>query len=263
MEQAFVHKNAIIGKGVTIEPFAYIAENVEIGDGCWIGPNATILDYVKLGKNCKVFPGAVVGAIPQDLKFSGEVSYVEIGDNTIIRECATVNRGTAASGISKTVVGNNCLIMSYAHVAHDCKVGNNVILVSYVGLAGETEVDDFAIIGGHSAAHQFSKIGKHAMISGGSMIGKDIPPFILAGHRPLSYAGINIVGLRRRGFSNEQIEEIKEIYRVIFQSGLNTSDSLAKVEAEFKDSEQRRAIVDFIRSSKRGIIKDVTSSIEE
>ncbi len=263
MEQKFVHPNAKIGSNVTIEHFSYVAENVEIGDGTWIGPNVTILDYVKIGKNCKIFPGAVIGAIPQDLKFAGEISYVEIGDNTMIRECATVNRGTAASGKAKTVIGKNCMVMSYAHVAHDCKVGNNVILVSYVGLAGETDVDDWAIIGGHSAAHQFSKIGTHAMLSGGSLVGKDVPPYILAGHRPLAYAGINIVGLRRRGFTVEQIDQIKEMYRIIYQSGLNISDACDKIEAEFPESVEKREILGFIRSSKRGIVKGVTDSIDE
>lgn len=255
METSFVHPNAKIGANVIIHPFSYIAENVEIGDGCEIGPHATVYDYVKMGKNCKVFPGAVVGAIPQDLKFDNEVSYVEIGDNVTIRECATINRGTAASGKGKTVVGNNTLIMSYAHVAHDCEVGNNCILVSYVGIAGETKVDDWAIIGGASAAHQFSNIGAHAMVAGGSRIGKDVPPYAMAGKIPLSYHGINIVGLRRRGFTIEQIDRIKDIYRVIYQSGLNVTEACKKVEAEFEESVEKRTILDFIARSKRGIIK--------
>ena len=189
------------------------------------------------------------------MKFHGEITYVEIGDNVTIRECATINRGTEASGKGITKIGNNTLVMSYVHVAHDCVVGNNCILVSFVGLAGETDVDDYAIIGGSSAAHQFSKIGKHAMLSGGSMVGKDVPPYALAGKRPLSYVGINIVGLRRRGFSVEQIERIRDIYRVIYDSDLNVSDACRKVEAEFEESEEKRTILDFIASSKRGIIK--------
>ena len=255
MESSFVHPNAKIGANVKIHPFCYIAENVEIGDNCEIGPNATIYDYVKMGKNCKVFPGAVVGAIPQDLKFENEVSYVEIGDNTTIRECATINRGTAASGKGKTVIGSNTLIMSYAHVAHDCEVGNNCILVSYVGIAGETKVDDWAIIGGASAAHQFSNIGTHAMVAGGSRIGKDVPPYAMAGKLPLSYCGINIIGLRRRGFTTEQIERIKEIYKTIYMSGLNVSAACKKVEEEFEESVEKRTILDFIARSKRGIIR--------
>lgn len=258
-----VHPNARIGKDVKIEPFCTIAENVEIGDGSWIGPNVTIYDYVKIGKNCRIFPGAVIGAIPQDLKFNNEVSYVEIGDNVTVRECATINRGTAASGKAVTRIGNNTLIMSYVHVAHDCVVGNNCILVSYVGLAGETDVDDFAIIGGASAAHQFSKIGCHVMISGGSMIGKDVPPYALAGKRPLAFSGVNVIGLRRRGFSNEQIERIRDIYRVIYQSGLNVSDACRKIEAEYPDTEEKRIILDFIKASKRGIIRANFNNTDE
>ena len=263
MNHSYIHPNAKIGTTATIEPFCYIAENVEIGEGTWIGPHVTILDYVKIGKNCKIFPGAVIGAIPQDLKFAGEISRVEIGDNTTIRECATVNRGTAFSGKALTKIGNNCMIMSYVHVAHDCRIGDNVILVSYVGLAGETNVDDYAIIGGHSAAHQFSNIGAHAMVSGVSSIFKDVPPYVLAGHRPLAFYNLNIVGLRRRGFSNDQIQQISDIYRVIYKSGLNVSDACDKVEAEFEETNENRAIVDFIRSSKRGIIKRSVDELEE
>lgn len=255
MNNSFVHPNAKIGANVVIEPFCYIAENVEIGDGCHIGPHVTIYDYVKMGKNCQVFPGAAIGAIPQDLKFSNEISHVEIGDNVMIRECATIHRGTAASGKGTTKIGNNTLIMAYAHVAHDCNVGNHVILVSYVGLAGETDVDDWAIIGGASAAHQFSKIGTHAMLSGGSMIGKDVPPYALAGKRPLSFCGVNIVGLRRRGFTNDQIENIRSIYRVIYLEGLNVTDACKKIETEFPDTPEKKIILDFIAASKRGIIR--------
>ena len=255
MQNNIIHPGAKLGANVKVEAFTTIAEHVEIGEGTWIGPNVTIFDYVKIGKNCKVFPGAVLGAIPQDLKFNDEVSYVEIGDNVTIRECATVNRGTAASGKGKTVIGNNTLVMSYAHVAHDCVVGNNCILVSYTGLAGETEVDDWAIIGGGSLAHQFTKIGAHAMIAGGSEIAKDVPPYALAGRKPLSYAGINIVGLRRRGFTAQQIENIKNMYRVIYQSNLNVSDACKKIEAEFEESVEKRTILDFIASSSRGIIR--------
>lgn len=263
MENSIVHPNAKIGANVKIDPFCYIAENVEIGEGSWIGPNVTIFDYVKIGKNCRIFPGAVIGAIPQDLKFAGEVSYVEIGDNVTIRECATINRGTAASGKAKTIIGNNTFVMSYVHVAHDCVVGNNVILVSYVGLAGETEVNDYAIIGGNSAAHQFSKIGAHAMLSGGSLIGKDVPPYAMAGKRPLSFAGINIVGLRRRGFTNEQIDRIRDIYRVIYQSNLNVTDACKKIETEFPETEEKRIILNFIADSKRGIIKHNPDATED
>ncbi|HBG24743.1 MAG: acyl-[acyl-carrier-protein]--UDP-N-acetylglucosamine O-acyltransferase [Bacteroidetes bacterium GWF2_41_61] len=263
MNQSYIHPDAKIGKDVTIEPFAYIAGNVEIGDGCWIGPHATILDNVKIGKNCKIYPGAIIGGEPQDYKFSGEVTYVEIGDNTILREYVTVNRGTLKSGRGVTKVGNGCMIMSYSHIAHDCIIADNVVLVSYVGIAGVTDVDEYAIIGGHSAAHQFTRIGAHSMLSGGSMVGKDVPPYIVAGRRPLSFGGVNVIGLRRRGFSNDKIDEIRDIYKVIYNGGLNTSDACNEVDATFAETPEKRAIVDFIRSSKRGIIRGGGKSIDE
>ncbi len=250
-----ISPEARIGKDVSIGPFCYIAADVEIGEGCVIEPNVTIYDHVKLGPGCHVFPGAVVGAVPQDLKFDGEYSRVEIGERTTIRECVTINRGTAASGKALTRIGSDCLIMSYVHVAHDCLVGDHCILVSYVGLAGETEVGDWAIIGGGTVVHQFSKVGVHAMVGGGSVLTKDIPPYALASGNPVACEGINIVGLRRRGFSPDTVKSISEIYRTIFQSGLNTTNALAKVEAEFPASPQRDAIIGFIRSSSRGIAR--------
>jgi UDP-N-acetylglucosamine acyltransferase len=259
-----IHPHAKLGNNVTVEPFTTIAGNVEIGDNSWIGPNVTIMDYVKIGKDCHIFPGAVIGAVPQDLKFQGEITHVEIGDNTIIRECATVNRGTSASNKGVTRIGNNSLIMSYVHIAHDCEVGSNVVLVSYVGIAGETVVEDWAIIGGNSSAHQFTRIGAHAMLSGGSLIGKDVPPYILAGHRPLSFGGVNIIGLRRRGFSNGQIQEIGNIYKIIYGGGLNVSDACRKIEETFAASPERDTILNFIRSSRRGIVKSVmTEGLDE
>jgi UDP-N-acetylglucosamine acyltransferase len=252
---AYVHPEAKIGNNVTIEPFAYIAANVEIGDDCWIGPHAVILDNVKMGKGCKVFPGAVIGAIPQDLKFHGEETYVEIGDNTTIRECATINRGTEASGKRLTKVGSNCLIMSYAHIAHDCVVGDNCIIVSHVGIAGETDIDDWAIIGGGTMAHQFSKIGVHAMVGGASAVNKDVPPYVLAARNPLAFEGINVVGLRRRGFTADDIDEIKRIYSFIYDSKYNVSDACDMIRATFPDSRHAKVILDFITSSKRGIVR--------
>lgn len=252
---ATVSPKAVLGDNIEIGPYVYIDENVEIGDGCQILPHAVIFSYVKLGKGCKVFPGAVIGAIPQDLKFEGEVSYVEIGDNTTIRECVTVNRGTAASGKAKTKIGSDTLLMSYVHVAHDCRVGNHCILVSYVGIAGETDVDEWAIIGGGAMAHQFSKIGAHAMVGGASKINKDIPPYVLCGRDPICYAGVNIVGLRRRGFSSDIIRNIKDIYDTIYFQGYNITDGCAKVEAGFPQSEERDNILNFIKNSKRGIIR--------
>lgn len=252
---ASVSPKAILGDNIEIGPFAFVDDDVEIGDGCKIFPHATVFQYVKMGKNCQIYPGAVVGAVPQDLKFEGEVTSVEIGDNVTVRECATINRGTKASGKYVTKVGSDTLIMSYSHIAHDCVIGDHCILVSYVGLAGETVVDDWAIIGGGSKAHQFSKIGCHAMVGGMSRINKDVPPYALCGHEPLSYVGVNIVGLRRRGFSSDAIRSIKDIYDTIYYAGLNISDGCAKVEAGFPQSEERDTILEFIRSSKRGIIR--------
>ena len=195
-KSAHVSENAKLGEGVTVEPFAYIAADVVIGDGCWIGPGAVILDGARLGNNCKIHTSAVIAGVPQDLKFRGEYSTVEIGDNTSIRECATINRGTAAKGVTK--VGSNTLIMAYAHVGHDCTVGDNCVIVNGVSLAGEVEVQDWAILGGHSAVHQFCRIGAHVMLSGGSLVSKDIPPFVKAAHNPLSFVGANFIGLRHR-----------------------------------------------------------------
>ena len=259
---ATVHPNAKLGENVEVGPYAYIEEHVEIGDGSKILPHATIFNYVKMGKNCTVFPGAVIGAVPQDLKFDGEITYVEIGDNVNIRECATINRGTKASGRGVTKIGSNVLLMSYTHVAHDCTVGNNCILVSYVGIAGETDVDDWATIGGSTVAHQFSRVGTHAFVGGGCKINKDVPPYVLCGRDPLTYAGVNLVGLRRRGFTSDQIYNIKNIYDVIYNGGMNVSDALAKVEETFPQSEERDTILEFIRKSKRGIIKGMGSDVK-
>lgn len=251
----YIHPDARIGKNVTIEPFSYIAADVTIGDGCHIGPHAVIYDHVRMGKGCKVFPGAVVGAIPQDLKFQGEVTYVEIGDNTTIRECATINRGTAASGKALTRIGSDCLIMSYAHVAHDCRIGDHCILVSHCGIAGETDIDDWAIIGGGTMIHQFSHIGEHAMVGGACAVNKDIPPYSLAARNPLAYEGINIVGLRRRGFSIEEIDTIKRAYAILYDGEHNVNDSCRIIEELFPGNRHAKVIVDFVKASKRGIIR--------
>jgi UDP-N-acetylglucosamine acyltransferase len=250
---AFVHKDAKIGKDVIIEPFAYIAGNVEIGDGTWIGPNSTIMDGARIGKNCKIFPSAVVSGIPQDLKFRGEESTAEIGDNTTIREGVTVNRGTAAVGTTK--IGNGCLLMAYSHVGHDCAIGNCCIIGNTTGLAGEVKVGDFAILSGGTLVHQFTRIGAHVIVGGGSKIRIDVPPFIKADREPLSYMGLNTVGLSRRGFQKEQIDEIHEIYRAIYQKGMNMTQALEYVEEEFKPSAERDYILDFIRKSERGVIR--------
>lgn len=250
---AYIHPEAKIAHNVVIEPFSTIYKNVEIGEGTWIGPNVTIMEGARIGKNCKIFPGAVISSVPQDLKFAGEETTAVIGDNTVIRECVTVSRGTIDK--MRTVIGSNCLIMSYAHIAHDCIVGNNCIVVNAVQMAGHVEMGDFAIIGGSSAVHQFVKIGAHAMISGGSLVRKDVPPYVKAAREPLTYAGINSIGLRRRGFTSEQINEVQQLYRILFMSGYNTTEALDKIELEMAPSKERDDIVNFVRNSGRGIIK--------
>ena len=254
---ASIHPEAKIGTNVTIEAFATIKSNVVIGDNCWIGPNAIIWEGARLGKNVKAFPGASISAVPQDLKFAGEDTETFIGDNTIVREYVTISKGT--SDKFKTIVGSNCLLMAYVHVAHDCVVGNNCILANAVQVAGHVHIEDFAIIGGASALHQFVKVGAHVMISGGSLVRKDVPPFTKAAREPLTYAGVNSVGLRRRGFSPEKISEIQEVYRYIFLKGLNNSKALDLVENELLASEERDYIVSFIRTSERGVMKGFTT----
>ncbi len=250
---AFVHPSAKIAENVIIEPFAYIEKNVEIGEGTWIGPHTTILEGAKIGKNCKIFPGAVIAAIPQDLKFKGEKTTAEIGDNTMIRECVTVSRGTMAKG--RTIIGSNCLIMAYCHVAHDCVVGNNVILVNGATLAGEVVVDDYAILSANTLVHQFCHIGAHTMFAGNSLVGKDVPPYIRAARNPLAYSGVNSIGLRRRGFTNEMINNIQDIYRVLYNKGMNVSQALEYIENELPATKERDEIVLFLRNSNRGIIR--------
>ncbi|HOY38202.1 MAG: acyl-ACP--UDP-N-acetylglucosamine O-acyltransferase [Bacteroidales bacterium] len=257
---AYVHPEARIAQNVVIEPFVTIAKDVVIGEGTWIGSNVTIMEGARIGKNCKIFPGAVISAIPQDLKFRGEITTVEIGDNTSIRECVTVNRGTIAKG--KTVIGSNCLLMCYSHVAHDCIIKDNVILGAYVALAGEVIIDEWAIVSAGSLVHQFVNIGAHTMIQGASKVGKDVPPYVKAGRDPLSYEGVNSIGLRRRNFDNEKINELQNIYRIIFGRGMNTTQSVDFIEAEMTASKERDEILLFIRNSKRGIIKGYFGNIE-
>lgn len=250
---AYIHPAAKIDPSVVIDPFVTIDQNVEIGPGCRIGSNVTIMEGARIGSNVTIFPGAVISAIPQDLKFRGEETTAIIGDNTTIRECVTVNRGTAAKG--KTCVGANCLIMAYSHVAHDCVVGNNVIISNASQLAGEVVVDDFAVIGGGTLVHQFCHLGTHVMIQGGALINKDIPPFVKAAREPISYVGVNSIGLRRRGFTSDQIRDIQEVYRYLYLSRLNVTDALERIEAELPATPERDEIILFIKNSKRGIIR--------
>ena len=251
---ACVSPNAVLGDNIEIGPYVFVDDDVVIGDGCRLLPHATLFSYVSMGKDCTVFPGAVVGAIPQDLKFEGEVSRVEIGDRVTIRECATINRGTRASGKAVTRVGSDSLIMSYVHIAHDCTVGEHCIMVSHSAIAGETDIEDWAILGGGAMAHQFSHIGCHAMVAAGIKILKDVPPYVMAGRDPIAFEGINRVGLLRRGFSEEKVNEIKAIYDTIYFQGMNVSDALAHIEQIFPRTPERDHIIAFIRGSRRGIL---------
>ena len=250
---ACIHPEAQIASNVEIGPFVTIDKNVVIGEGSRILSNVTIMDGARIGKNVTIFPGAVISAVPQDLKFMGEETTAEIGDNTSIRECVTVNRGTAAKG--KTVVGSDCLIMAYSHVAHDCIVGNHVILGNTTQLAGEVEIDDWAILSGGVLVHQFTRVGAHVMVQGGSRFGKDIPPYITAGRDPVTFAGVNSIGLRRRGYTNEQIRDIQDIYRLLFQSGLNMTQAMERMETELPETKEKETVMNFLRGSQRGIIR--------
>ena len=250
---AYIHPQAKLARNVVIEPFSTIDKNVEIGEGTWIGSNVTIMDGARIGKNCKIFPGAVISAIPQDLKYNGEETVVIIGDNTTIRECVTINKGTTDK--HKTEVGKNCLIMAYVHLGHDCIIGDNCILGNASQFAGHVIVGDDVIFGGSCAIQQFTKIGVHSYIGGGSLVRKDVPPYTKAAREPLSYSGINSVGLRRRGFTSEKINEIQEVYRYLFLKGLNNSKALDLIELELRPSKERDEILNFVRGSDRGVMK--------
>jgi len=250
---AYVHPGAKIAKNVVIEPFTTIHSNVIIGEGTWIGSNVTIMEGARIGKNCNIFPGAVISAIPQDLKFQDEDTTVEIGNNVTIREYVTVNRGTVDRG--RTVIGDNCLIMAYCHIAHDCIVGNNCIFSNNSTLAGHCTVGNHVILAGMTAVHQFCMIGNHAFVTGGSLVRKDVPPFVKGAREPLSYVGINSIGLRRRGFSPEKIREIQNIYRLLYQRNYNTTQASEIIEAEMEATPERDEILQFIKNSKRGIMK--------
>lgn len=250
---ASIHPNVKLGTNVIVDPFAVIHDNVTIGDGSHIMSHAVIMSHSKIGKNCKIFPGAVIGGIPQDLKFIGEETTAEIGDNTTIRECVTINRGTKDKW--KTVVGSNCLLMAYAHVAHDCTVGNNVILANAVQLAGHVDIGDYAIIGGLAGAHQFTRIGAHTYVAGHTVIRKDVPPYVKAAREPMCYMGINIVGLQRRGFSQEKIDTISKIYHLLFVGNHSTSTAIQLINDQIPDGETKVDILQFIKESKIGVIK--------
>lgn len=253
--QSHIHPSSKIRENVTIEAFSSIYENVEIGKGTWIGPNVTIFSGTKIGENCKIFPGAVLGAIPQDLKYEGENTSVEIGDNTIIRECVTINKGTQDKWVTK--VGNNCLLMAYTHIAHDAIIGNNCILANQVSIAGHVEIEDWAILEGLVAVQQFVKIGSHAFIAGASLVRKNIPPFVKAAREPISYIGVNTVGLKRRDFSIETIRNIEDIYRILYVQNQNVSKGLEQIKNELSETPEMKQIISFIENSPKGIMKGI------
>src|SRR5260370_9182749 len=253
-----IHPNARLAPDVQVDPFTMIEQNVEIGEGSWIGSNVTIMAGARMGKNCRSYTGAVVSADPQDLKFDGEQTTVQIGDNTTIREFVTIHRGTRERWT--TVVGRNWMILAYSYIAHDCIIGEKCILRNNCQVAGHVSLGDWVILGGMCAIHQFVRVGSHVFLGGGSLVGKDIPPYIKAARMPLSYAGVNSVGLKRRGFTIDKINHILDIYRVIYNKGMNTSQALEFLEEEFPASDERDEIVTFIRESGRGIIKRYSKS---
>ncbi|TSE11542.1 MULTISPECIES: acyl-ACP--UDP-N-acetylglucosamine O-acyltransferase [Aquimarina] len=255
---AYVHPGAKIAKNVVIEPFTTIHNNVVIGEGTWIGSNVTIMEGARIGKNCSIFPGAVISATPQDKKFNDEDTITEIGDNTTIRECVTINRGTADR--MKTKIGKNCWIMAYCHIAHDCIVGDNCIFSNNSTLAGHINVGDYVVLAGMAAVQQFCSIGNHAFVTGGSLVRKDVPPYVKAAREPLSYVGINSIGLRRRGFTTEKIREVQNIYRILYQQNYNNSQAVAIIEAEMEATPERDEVLEFIKNSQRGIMKGYFSN---
>lgn len=255
---AYVHPGAKIAKNVVIEPFSTIHNDVIIGEGTWIGSNVTIMEGARIGRNCNIFPGAVISAIPQDKKFNDEETTTVIGDNTTIRECVTINRGTKDR--MRTIIGKNCWIMAYCHIAHDCIVGDNCIFSNNSTLAGHVNIGDYVILAGMTAIQQFCSIGNHAFVTGGSLVRKDVPPFVKAGREPLSYVGINSIGLRRRGFTTEKIREIQDIFRILYQKNYNNSQAVAIIEAEMQATAERDEILEFIKNSQRGIMKGYIGS---
>lgn len=255
----YIHPEAKVGKNVKIDPFSTIHKNVEIGDGTWIASNVTIMEGARIGKNCRIFPGAVISAIPQDLKYQGEETLTIIGDNTTIRECVTINKGTNDRGL--TQIGNNCLIMAYCHVAHDCIIGDNCVFSNSTTLAGHITVGSNVVLAGLVAVQQFVNIGSHAFVTGGSLVRKDVPPFVKAAREPLSYVGVNSVGLKRKGYSSEIINHVMDIYRILYVKGYNIANALSIIEAEIPFSEEREQILKFIRESKHGIMRGLTTGI--
>ena len=251
-----IHPKARIGKNVIVEPFTTIYEDVEIGDNTWIGPNVVIMNGARIGANCKIFPGAIISADSQDLKYNGEYATTIIGDNTTIREYVTIHKGTSDKNTTK--IGSNCLLMSYVHIAHDCEVGNNVIIANLVQIAGHVQIGDWVIIEGTAAVQQFVNIGEHAFIAGGSLVRKNVPPYVKAAREPLSYVGVNTIGLRRRGYNDQQIINIEDIYRVIYVQNSNITTALSVAELEVPLSDEKEVVLDFIRNSTKGIMRGLS-----
>jgi UDP-N-acetylglucosamine acyltransferase len=250
---AHVSEGATIGENVTIEAFSTVYDDVVIGSNTRIHPNVTIYPGTRIGEHCEIFPGAAIGVIPQDLKFDGEYTTVEIGNYTRIRECVTIHRGTKDKW--KTAIGDHCLLMTYVHVAHDCQIGNHVILASYVGLSGHVTIEDHAILEGKVAAQQFAHIGPHTFVAGASLVRKDIPPFVKAALEPLAFAGVNSIGLRRRGYTDAEVKEIEDIYRILYVQNNNISKGIEAIREQIPDSSLRSMILSFIESSERGVIR--------
>lgn len=248
-----IDAGAKIGKNTSVGPFSCIYDNVEIGDNCQIMNNVTIMPGARIGNGVKIFPGAVISAVPQDLKFRGEETLAIVGDNTTIRECVTINRGTASKG--KSEVGSGCLLMAYVHVAHDCRIGNGVIVSNAVQFGGEVVVDDHAVIGGGSLIHQFCHLGKYIMLQGGALVNKDIPPYVKAAREPISFVGLNAIGLHRHGFSKEDVQKISEIYRLLYMSDLNVTNAVKLILNTLPESTYRDEIVSFVENSERGVIR--------
>lgn len=252
-DNVFIHPAAKLGNGVKVDPFSTIAADVEIGEGTWIGSHVTIMDGVRIGKNCKIFPGAVVGAIPQDLKYDGEDTQLIIGDHVVVREFCTLNRGTSAG--QATIIGDHCLLMAYVHVAHDCVLENNCVLANSVNLAGHIHIEPFVQLGGLTAVHQFVRIGAHSFIGGGSLVRKDVPPYIKAAREPLAFSGVNSIGLRRRGFESDDVHAIEDIYRILYVKGNNVGQAVQQIEKETPESQYKKVILEFIENSQRGLIR--------
>ncbi|MFC1628304.1 acyl-ACP--UDP-N-acetylglucosamine O-acyltransferase [Gemmatimonadota bacterium] len=249
---AHVEEGAELGVGVEIGPFAYIEQDVVLGDRVRIGPHAHVAAGSRLAEEVVVFTGAAVGNIPQDLKFGGEKSTLEVGPRTVVREFCTLHRGTGESGT--TVIGADCLLMAYVHIAHDCVLGDYCILANAVQMGGHVILGDHVIIGGSTPVHQFCHIGDHAMIGGGFRIVQDVPPFVLAAGEPLKPSGVNSIGLKRRGFSGDSIRNIKKAYRILFRSGLNRTNALERIREELPDTPEIKTLVSFIERSERGLI---------